>query len=316
MEKPRKATAGQPRLLIIDDALDSITALQGLLGDSYKLAAVRDGENGIERAAVGDVDLILLDVNMPGIDGYETCRRLKSNPLTHDVPVIFISANDSAQDEGRGFEAGGVDYISKPYSAQLVQARVQTHVTLKLQRDHLTALLMMDSLTSIPNRTAFDMRLEQEWQRAMRYQRPLGLLMIDVDRFKALNDYGGHLFGDECLRQVARALTEGHLRISDFAARYAGDEFACLLPETALDGTLIVGKRIHEVVRSIAMAELPNSKTQLPRLTISVGAASIVPTRGQTAQALIALADKHLYDAKEQGRDSVSGADAMNDVFR
>jgi diguanylate cyclase (GGDEF)-like protein len=249
-------------------------------------------------------DLILLDVLMPGMDGYETCARLKADRLLRDIPVIFVTALDEVSEETRGLEVGAVDYLTKPISAPIVKARVRTHLELKRYQDVLRRLACLDGLTGIGNRRRFDELLEQEWRRAARTGQPLALILADVDDFKAYNDHYGHLAGDECLRLVASTLAAAIKRSMDLLARYGGEEFACLLPETDLTGAVVVARRL---VTAVAELRIPHAYSGAAAcVTISAGVASIIPSQDGSASALVQAADTCLYRAKKEGRNRVT----------
>lgn len=291
-----------PRLLIVDDSPESIRVLAAEFRETCEVLVATSGQAALDRAG-SDVqpDLILLDVLMPGMDGYETCWRLKANPRTHHIPIVFITAQDAEEDELKGLESGAVDYISKPFSLPLVQARVRTHLDLKRKTDILAMLSARDGLTGIPNRRRFDECLELEWQRAVRAQHPLALVMADVDHFKAFNDRYGHLAGDDCLRRVAQALASSVLRASDVVARYGGEEFAAILPQTDRAGARVVAETMLERVRELGIRRDEPSPAGL--VTVSIGASWVVPERDSSSAALIEAADRWLYLAKEHGRD-------------
>ena len=177
-------------------------------------------------------DLILLDVMMPQLDGYEICRRLKSEESTQNIPVIFVTVRDAVEDEARGLELGAIDYVTKPFNMPIVRARVRNHIELKRRGDDLEALSCLDGLTSIPNRRRFDEVLALEWRRSLRAETWLSLMMMDIDQFKAYNDHYGHPAGDSCIKQVARAIAGCLTRAGDFVARYGGEEFCAVLPES------------------------------------------------------------------------------------
>ncbi|MEN9894063.1 MAG: hypothetical protein RLY78_4358, partial [Pseudomonadota bacterium] len=193
-------------VLIVDDDVNVIVALQVLLGAAYALRVARNGADALRLAQADPPDLVLLDVEMPGLDGYEVCARLKEWPALAEVPVIFLSQHHDDAAELRGLAVGAVDFIAKPPRGPVVQARIATHVRMKRMADALRAAAWIDGLTGIANRRRWDDVLPRECLRALRNRRPLAVLMIDVDHFKAYNDRHGHAAGDACLRDVAQAL--------------------------------------------------------------------------------------------------------------
>ena len=296
-------TEPRPRILIVDDVPSNIHALSGVLRGEHEIFFAADGQRGFDLACALLPDLILLDVMMPGEDGYAVCRRLKAEPSTADIPVIFITAMSEVDDEARGFEAGAVDFIPKPIRPLIVRARVGTHVRLK--RQALRRVSLLDGLTGIANRRCLDETLASEWARGARAGRPLAGVMVDVDHFKAYNDHYGHGAGDDCLRATAAVLAAVAARSSDLVARYGGEEFACLLPETDEAGAAAFAGRLMEAVASLA---LPHAASPVaPRVTVSIGYAALVPRASVSAGTLFAEADAWLYKAKRGGRNRVLG---------
>lgn len=299
------ASEDRPRILIVDDERINIDLLNGLLKSDYKIMVATNGEQAIKAAATGKPELILLDIVMPGIDGYEVCRRLKSMAATQSIPIIFITAMGDVENETMGFALGAVDYISKPFSSAVVKARVGVHMKLKRNGDLLENLASMDTLTEVPNRRAFDQARAQEWARSLRDGLPISFVMIDVDKFKQYNDNYGHGAGDECLVRIARALNGCVQRPGDFLARYGGEEFAAILINTQADGALSMAKRFHDAVAAL---EIPHAFSSAgPRVSISVGVATAIPAAGMTPEMLSEAADKMLYLAKDAGRSTTKG---------
>ena len=193
------------RILVVDDAMENIQLLHQALQEEHDVLFALDGERALELARHQLPDLILLDAIMPGLDGYAVCAALRANPATADIPVIFITALNTPEDETRALEAGASDFISKPVNTAVMRARVRTHLTVKRQSDALRELTLTDSLTGVANRRAFDERLDNEWRRAQRTRTPLSLIMLDIDHFKAYNDSYGHQQGDDHHREPAAA---------------------------------------------------------------------------------------------------------------
>ena len=296
----------KPRLLVVDDQPTNIQVLYRVFADDCQVFMATSGEQALHTAREEAPDVILLDVMMPDMDGYEVCRQLKQDSATRDIPILFVTAHHEAQEEARGLACGAVDFITKPIHPAVVRARVHTHLTLQRQTEVLKRLVFIDALTHAFNRRYFDERLAEEWGRAQRTGRPLGLILIDVDYFKQFNDVNGHQRGDDALRQVAQALKGTILRPGDVVCRYGGEEFACLLPDTDLDGALQVAQRMKLAVRDLAIGHPASAVDQV--LTISAGVAVRTPTSGGDAAALLALADAQLYRAKAEGRARVCHA--------
>ncbi len=292
-------------VLAIDDAPTNIKLLGQILGPHYRFLFATKGSDGLEIAVTQRPDLILLDVMMADMDGHEVCKQLKSNPLTQNIPVVFITALKEQTDEAYGLEIGAIDYITKPFCPAIVKARVRNHLELKRYRDLLESQAATDGLTGIPNRRHFDQSMEREWRSAIRRKSNLSLIMIDIDFFKPYNDHYGHVLGDECLRTVGQALVGGARRPSELVARYGGEEFVCLLPDTELSGALHVAGEILERVRVLQLPHLASPIAS--QVTLSLGVASASPLLGQLPQELIALADEQLYLAKKSGRNQVQG---------
>ena len=292
----------QGRVLIVDDERFNINVLVELLRPDYVTMVAKNGKQALKLARSDTPpDLILLDIMMPGMDGYEVCRRLRQEPLTENIPIIFVTALDEVESEEKGLELGAVDYIVKPISPLLVKLRVKNHIRLKQQNDLLRNLATLDGLTGIPNRRRFDQYLEQEWQRSMRSGTFLSMVMMDIDFFKRYNDHYGHGAGDGCLRRVARALSGAVLRAVDLVARYGGEEFVCLLPDIDAGAAVVIGEKLRKAVADLG---IPHEYSQAAAyVTISLGVATMIPRREETSLALLEQADQNLYRAKEQGRN-------------
>ncbi|CAH0290506.1 Phytochrome-like protein cph2 [Massilia sp. Bi118] len=289
------------RILVVDDAMENIQILHVALQDEHEVLFALDGPRALEIARSQHPDLILLDAVMPGMDGYAVCKALFAAPETSDIPVIFVTALKSPEDETRALGAGAADFISKPVNAAVVRARVRTQLTVKRQRDALRALILTDALTGVANRRAFDERLEMEWRRCGRAQLPVSLLMVDIDHFKLYNDHYGHPAGDATLVEVAGAMRRAAGRGQDLVARYGGEEFAILLPQLDEQGAVGVGRRLmHE----LEMLDLPHAASPTSqRLTVSIGISSMVPGEHSLPADLVQVADALLYQAKAGGRN-------------
>jgi len=297
----------RPRLLIVDDQPINIQTLYRIFQSDHEVFMATDGQQALSLCWNGvPPDLILLDIVMPGLDGLTVCRQLKANPLTSDIPVIFVTAQTDPNDETRALEAGGVDFITKPVNPAVVRARVKTHLTLKFQNDLLRVLAFIDGLTGLANRRRFDETLQLEWRRCRRNDAPLALLMIDIDHFKLYNDRYGHQAGDSCLQAVAATLKAAFGRAQDLVARYGGEEFVCLLPEC---DHAAAKPKADELVQAVAALGLPHeSSPTAATLTISLGIAVIIPNVSRSPDDLVMAADAALYQAKQQGRNQVCSA--------
>ncbi|WP_432735297.1 diguanylate cyclase [Maridesulfovibrio sp. FT414] len=291
------------KILIVDDAPANIKLLGAVLREDYRIAVARDGMNALEIAASEDSpDLILLDIVMPEIDGYEVCRRLKKNPATQNIPVIFITSRDQVEDEAKGLELGAVDYITKPFSLPIVKVRVKTQLELKRQRDMLMELSVIDPLTGLPNRRQLEDRLALEWQRARRHGSSLCAAFIDIDYFKKFNDTQGHAKGDECLRLVARELAGNMKRSTDLLVRYGGEEFVALFPDTDIDGGMTIAENLRAGIQGLNIEHHASDKKIV---TVSIGVSSMIPGHGNSSELLLEAADRALYQAKDKGRNRI-----------
>jgi diguanylate cyclase (GGDEF)-like protein len=308
----------QDTLLIVDDTPENIAVLYNFLsGQGFKILVAENGEDALENAQDERPDLILLDVIMPGIDGFETCRRLKSNPPTQEIPVIFITALSDTLDKVKAFKLGAVDYITKPFQQEEVLARVNTHLTIRKLQNELQAqkealekanlelqrLATLDSLTQIANRRRLDEYLQREWRRASREQTPLSLILCDIDYFKNYNDSYGHQVGDDCLQQVAEVLSRTVKRASDLVARYGGEEFTVILPNTPVEGAMQIASLVQQNLQALKIVH-PHSAVN-EYVTLSIGVTCTVPTPQTSPEKLINVADKALYEAKREGRNRI-----------
>jgi diguanylate cyclase (GGDEF)-like protein len=308
MTRPDDPTFGadraRARLLVVDDQPLNIRMLHQILQADYEVFVATSGQAALAFCEAQLPDLILLDVVMPELDGYEVCRRLKLDPRTREIPVVFVTSQSDSTEEEDGLAAGAVDFIAKSASANVIRARINTLITLKRQADLLRSLAQLDGLTALANRRHFDATLDAEWRRGVRSGSPLALILIDIDYFKNFNDFYGHPAGDACLQQVAKCLRAGFTRPADLVARYGGEEFVCVLPETPLAGADAKAQALEGAIRALGIA---HEKSAVPGgiVTISLGVAVAVPTmRGNHAD-LILGADRSLYLAKNAGRAQV-----------
>jgi diguanylate cyclase (GGDEF)-like protein len=291
-------------ILIADDSTAIVTLLRAVLGEEYDVIVAPTGPAAVETALERQPDLILLDVMMPGMDGFEVCCRLRAEERTQRIPVMFITGLNAPEDERRGLELGAIDFIAKPIQPAIVRLRVRNHLELKRYRDFLEDLSLVDGLTGIGNRRRFDEFLIREWRRSRRARTPLALVMLDVDYFKAFNDKYGHAAGDECLREVAATIAMVVRRPGDLCARYGGEEFAAILPHTDLAGARTLGERIRAAVTGL---EIPHARSAVaPVVTVSIGVAAGDIAGNEEPEALLRAADRRLYEAKIAGRNRVA----------
>lgn len=300
--------ARRPRLLIVDDQPIMIRMLHQIFAAEHEVFMATSGENALAQCRSNRPDLILLDVEMPGMSGLEVCRQIQADPELRDLPVIFVTAHSDGEAEALCWDSGGVDFICKPVSPRTAMARVKAHLRLKFQADLLRRMAFLDGLTGVANRRYFDEKLAEELKRSRRFARPLALLLIDIDFFKRYNDALGHQAGDSCLQQVAACIKKQMNRPADLAARYGGEEFSCILPETDEVGSLAVAKTLEAAVRDL---QIPHPTSDVAEVvTVSIGVASTRITGAQTAEELIAKTDECLYEAKRAGRGRAYSRDA------
>lgn len=307
----------EPNLLLVDDDPGMIQVLSRMLAGCGSMRYATSGSDALRLAREATPDLILLDGEMPGMSGFEVCRKLKADASLAEVPVIFVTSHSAPEMEVAGLELGAADFISKPLNGALVLARVRTQLRLKHMADELRRMARVDGLTGVANRRMFDERLAQEWLRARRSGKPLALLLCDVDHFKLFNDRYGHQEGDACLCAVAQAMEHTKLRPADLVARYGGEEFAVLLPETPAGGAQRIAERLLAAVQALAIAH--EASPVATTVTISIGiccfdessetwsdtSAAIRGEAGRHSGSesdLLRGADQALYAAKAAGR--------------
>lgn len=289
-------------VLIVDDEPTNLQLLSNQLREEYLVLVAKSGQQALHRLETNNIDLVLLDIVMPDMDGYEVIYAIKENPKFKNIPVIFISSRTESEEEIKGLRLGAVDYIGKPFQPAIVQARVRTHMALKRRTELLDKISHVDGLTELDNRRRFDERLEYEWNRARRNGNPLSVIMIDVDFFKRFNDNLGHIAGDNCLRKVARVLESLVQRSTDEVARYGGEEFAIIAPEVDLEGISVLAERCVAEVNGLHYPH-PDSDVSA-YVSISVGAATVINISPEAnPRELVAAADQQLYQAKQRGRN-------------
>ncbi len=296
-------------LLIVDDSLPLIALMGKMLEPVGRVRFATAGRPALDLMREQPPDLVLLDAEMPDMDGYAVCQAMKADPELEKIPVIFVTAHNDTEAEIRGLTAGAVDFISKPVNEPILLARVQTQLRLKRLSDELRRRASVDPLSGLANRGCFDQRLQLEWSRAARNGTQMSLILLDVDHFKKFNDRYGHPAGDACLRAVADALGLQAHRATDLAARVGDEEFALLLPDTDAAGACVTAERIRDAVVRLAIPHAA-SKTA-PHLTVSIGVVTRQPTppvQPTAAHDLVEQADQALYAAKAQGRNRMAVA--------
>lgn len=291
-----------PTILIVDDMATNIAILSDLLKDSYKIKVANSGQRALDLARAKEKpDLILLDIEMPQINGYAVCKELKSSSDTIDIPIIFVTAKNSAQDEEYGLNLGAIDYIKKPFHSAIIKIRIKNHLTLKIKSKKLEELSMCDSLTGISNRRFFNEILEKKYKETLRDAKSLAVIMIDIDYFKLYNDNYGHWMGDECLTKVALALKKTIKRPTDVVARYGGEEFVVLLKNIDKNGVQKVAQSLIDAVSNLKIAHEHSLVSKY--VTISAGVSIKDEDSDISKDELLKEADKELYRAKDSGRN-------------
>ena len=287
-------------ILIVDDTRLNLEIMKSLLQNDYAIFTAADGLTGLQMAQTEKVDLILLDINMPGMDGYEVCARLKSDPATENIPVIFVTARNDVTEETKGLALGAIDYIIKPISAPVVKARVRNHMRMKQFQDRLAQsemklreLSLSDELTGLFNRRGFTILAEQQIKLSRRLQQGFSLFFADMDGMKWINDHLGHSVGDQALQELTKILIES-FRASDIVARIGGDEFVCLSVDAS---PAEIAANLARLQQNIAKSNLCASRAY--SLSLSIGAATFDPANPIDLETLLAEADKQMYIAKK-----------------
>jgi diguanylate cyclase (GGDEF)-like protein len=297
------------KVLAVDDAPEILDLLAfHLRAEHVTLLTATTFDEGLAIAKANLPDLILLDVELPEHSGFDLCRRLKEHEATRDIPVIFLTGSSDIATKVHGFDLGAVDYVTKPFAVAELRARVRAALRMKRAQDMLREKVQLDVLTGLRNRAFFDERLDAEIAAAIRHRRPLGLVMVDLDHFKSLNDRFGHPFGDAVLQRVGDHVARA-LRPMDAACRYGGEELALILPDADLRGSECVATRLRNQIRELAF----EARGKKIVVTASFGVAEVHHLGREalpTAARLIDAADQALYAAKDAGRDCVRSASA------
>jgi diguanylate cyclase (GGDEF)-like protein len=298
--------SNKPRILIVDDDKISLRLLVGLLKKDYIIEQAESGKQALEIIEKNLPDLILLDVMMPEMDGFQVIHKLKSKERTQNIPVIFITALHSFRSEEAGLSLGAVDYIKKPFIPSIVQARVRNILTMVRHRKLLETLAHIDGLTEIPNRRYFDLALQREWQRAMRYQNFISIAIADVDYFKQFNDNYGHAKGDQVLIALANEIKLNLRRPFDLVSRYGGEEFGIVLPKISPDKAYQLCETIRIAVERLNITHEFSLISK--KITISIGGTTVIPKQNLDLSTIVEKADLQLFEAKHKGRNRVEWA--------
>ena len=300
MQTPRQS------VLAIDDTQDIHDLLRvRLRSEGLELYHALSAEDGLARARELLPDLILLDVDMPKMNGFDLCQRLKSDAATSGIPIIFLSAASDVGDKVKGFDLGAVDYVTKPFNTAELRARVRAALRTKRYQDLLAQRAQIDALTGLWNRGYFEQRLQDEVAAAKRYGRAVTLVLVDLDHFKTINDTHGHPFGDRVLQATGEVLTSS-VRATDAACRYGGEEFALVLTETDLVGAQTCAERVRSQIEKL---ELTSKGKPVPTsASLGVACTTQIPRENMTPEALLGAADRALYAAKQSGRNRIEHA--------
>ncbi|MCI9465821.1 MAG: diguanylate cyclase [Ruminiclostridium sp.] len=294
------------KILIVDDSVVQATQLKNILDDEYDVTIAQTAGEGLHRASSEAYSLILLDVVMPEMDGFTLLKKLQEEIITQNVPVILITSLADVENEQRGLVLGAVDYITKPFHALIVKARVNTHIKLYNYRRQVEAQSMTDQLTGIANRRKYEQYCAVKWQEAARLQLPFSICMFDIDRFKVYNDTFGHPAGDKVIAAVAKTAASLLQRSTDFLARYGGEEFVALTFGDPSEKIFAHLKKIRQAVEDL---HIPHDPSVSQWVTISVGGVTVIPQVGSDYDFYLKVADTMLYDAKKHGRNQVVWAD-------
>lgn len=291
---------------MVDDDSTVILTLRKIMAAAGRSLFATNGAQALVIAAQEKPDLILLDIELPDMDGLEVCRVLKADSETSDIPILVITSHTEPGFEEKVFAAGAADYIAKPLVPAVVMARVNIHLRYHHALTQLSEQAHRDGLTGLYNRRSFDERLSHEWRRSQRQLQPLSLLMIDIDEFKKYNDALGHSQGDICLKSVAQALQDGLRRPADFVARYGGEEFVMVLPDTSAEGAAVIAEQLLKTVGGLGLVHAPDASRA--NITVSIGHATFEPRMEDQeclgASDLFKAADSALFRAKSSGRNT------------
>ncbi len=290
-------------ILIVDDSDLERENLKNILDPIYNVIIARTGRAGLKKANDDKPDMILLDIVMPQLSGFDVLSELKSSDVTRHIPVLCITGLNNDEDEEKGLFLGAVDYITKPYNQAIVKARIKTHVQISQQIRTIERLGMIDALTDVPNRRHFNYTMHVEWVRSIRRGFTFSMLYIDIDKFKQFNDTCGHPLGDELLQDIAKAIKATLKRSAYLPARLGGDEFAVLLPNTEIDVAIEIAE---DICTSVSELTIYNEKGKPVGATVSIGVAAVKPEADDDMITLTSQADKALRKSKSEGGNRVS----------
>ena len=272
------------KILVVDDDKANLDILNHTLQNEYMVYVAKSGEMAVKRALADQPDLILLDIVMPDMSGYDVLKLLKEDDATKAIPVIFLTALNNATDEERGFLLGAVDYIVKPFNNSILKSRIKVHMKALKKARVIERMGTFDVLTELANRRSFEIRLISEWERESSSKAPLSIISVDIDEFKQYNETYGYLQGDVLLQTMASIFSDYLHTNADIVARIDGDEFAFLLPDTDKEEALEIANTIRHAVE---VMEVPNMGPMTSQVTIKIGVATKIPKVGECALSLL-----------------------------
>ena len=290
------------KIMVIDDSPVQAEFLSSILKDDYEVSVFHTTQEGLEAAKAGGYSLILLDVVMPGMDGFTLLKELKGTELTKNIPVILLTSLSDVQYEERGLLLGAVDYVTKPFSPVIIKARVNTHIQLYQYQMQFKEQAMVDGMTGIANRRRYEGESQIKWQEAVRFGLPFSICMMDIDKFKVYNDTFGHPAGDQVIASVAKTASSHFRRATDLFARYGGEEFVAVF--VGNDGRSAF-EFLREIRQAVEDLHIPHDPQVGQWVTVSIGGVTLVPKVGESYETYLKLADTMLYDAKRFGRNQV-----------
>lgn len=300
------------KILIIDDSRVQAEFLKSILED-YEVTVCHTAEDGLYHAGSGEFSLILLDVIMPDMDGFQLLKKFKEMTLIKYVPVILITGLSDVQHEEKGLLLGAVDYITKPFSPIIVKARISNHIRMYHYQTEFMQKALVDELTGIPNRRHYEDERMSKWQIAVRLGSPFSICMFDIDKFKLYNDTYGHPAGDKVIATVAKTVSSCLRRSTDLFARYGGEEFVALMIGSSANATFEFMKKVRKIVEEL---HIPHNSPVSKWVTISVGGVTVIPKQEDSFEASLKIADNMLYEAKNSGRNRVFWCNENNQQLK
>jgi len=289
-------------ILIVDDQVENIALLTKILSHDYNILAAKCGQDAVDTAVKFVPEIILLDVVMPEMDGYAVIAELKRRKKTQDIPVIFITGLSNADEEEKGLAMGAADYITKPFTPAIVKLRIDSQIKMLEQFRIIKHLSMIDQLTKLPNRRSFEDRMEADWRKAERGKTPISILIADVDMFNQYNEKHGRSQGDKALCSIARVFEDALTQSNAFAARWSGEEFIILLPNTDADGALEIAEKLRSCANKLV---IPDSSGASTKITVSICVNTKTHGRSISMDDFIAEADSTLNDSKDKARNRI-----------